>query len=657
MKKKKPTPIKKGRKPVRKQVQTKAKGKLYEGRLELTKSGVGFVIVADLEEDICVLPHLLGGALHGDEVLAQLIKGRQRRLYAKIVRVLKKGRLQYVGTLQKEQEAVTVTIRTMQQTFSLPVQADERLQTLAYPVSALVELREEGKHLSAVLCRIFSEKELEQKITADILSEKKFPIGFDKQTEQAAERIKDAEDKGNPQRLDFTDRFTCTIDPEDAKDFDDALSLKYLDDHTVEIGIHIADVGYFVTPGSLLDREAYKRATSVYLPSRVAAMLPEYLSNGLCSLVPGEPRLAFAAIVHYDLNKHEVVSHYFSKTRIFSKRRFTYEEVQRIIETGQGDFSKELLLFHQVARILRKKRMQKGSINFHSSETRFILDADNFPIDTVIKISQEAHQLIEDFMLLANRLAAQYLSTRSKREQLFVPYRVHDKPDEAKLESFVNFVRKKGYTFNVKQASQIAKNYNELLAAVRQKPEAFVFDRLGIRAMAKACYDVENIGHFGLGFKYYCHFTSPIRRYPDILIHRALAACLSDGVAGLPAKPLMQEMSLHCSERERAALECERSAHKYKQVQFLSRHIGEVFEGVISGVSTNGFWVETLAHQCEGMVRVSDMAREGEDFIFVAEDYALKSTRRKMVYQMGDKVTIKVVRCDLDRREIDFEPA
>ena len=415
--------------------------------------------------------------------------------------------------------------------------------------------------------------------------------------------------------------------------------------------MHIADVSHFVQPGTAVDKEAYERATSVYLPDRVYPMLPERISNELCSLRPNEDKLTFSACFEVD-KEGKIIGTWFGKTIIHSDRRFTYEQVQEIIDTKLGDHSNEILWLLDWTQKLRKGRFDNGAINFSSQEVRFKLDEKGKPIGITIKESKESHQLIEELMLKANQLIAQKMGqVKIKKETLPFPYRVHDQPNEEKLSPFIQFAKKHGYPFDIFTPTQIAHSFNALMIAAKGKPEQHVLEQLGIRTMAKAVYTSDNIGHYGLGFEYYCHFTSPIRRYPDILVHRIVQSVLMEH----PINDLeLEQKCVHCSERERAAMESERAANKYKQVEFMRDYLGHSFEGIISGVSSFGFWVETIEHKCEGLVSVVSLSKF-DDFRLVESDYALVGMRSGRKFNMGDKVTIKVVAASLEKRQLDYE--
>ncbi len=479
-----------------------------------------------------------------------------------------------------------------------------------------------------------------------------FPLAFDdavmKEANSLSENITRQE---LIKRKDCRDILTFTIDPNDAKDFDDAISVRNLDNGNYEIGVHIADVSHFVTPGSLLDKVAYERATSVYLPDRVNPMLPEKISNELCSLRPHEDKYTFSAIFQIN-NRAEIKHSWLGRTVIHSNHRFTYDEVQEIIEKKDGLHYKPILLLNDLAQKFRRERFRKGAINFSSQEVRFQLDEKGKPIGIVIKESKDAHKLIEEFMLLANRTVAEYVAKiKINKQPVPFPYRIHDTPDDEKLKPFVAFAKKFGYIFNMHDEAAVAASFNKMLKEVQGKPEQHVLEQLGIRTMAKAVYTSSNIGHYGLGFEHYCHFTSPIRRYPDVMVHRILQECLEKN---LKIDRKMDEKCKHCSDRERKAMEAERAGNKYKQVEFMQQYLGEEFDGIISGVASFGFFVETVLHKCEGMVTVRDLS-EHDDFRLDETDYALVGLRTKRKFRMGDKVRIKVVAANLGKRQLDYE--
>lgn len=486
----------------------------------------------------------------------------------------------------------------------------------------------------------------------ELLAQAGFPLTFPEDVEEAAARLPEVLDSAEiAKRRDCREILTFTIDPVDAKDFDDAISIRPLGKDMYEIGVHIADVSYYVTPDSDLDAEAYKRATSVYLPDRVNPMLPEKISNELCSLRPHEDKFTFSAIFQMN-SKGDVKQYWLGKTVIHSDHRYAYEDVQAIIETKMGIHQDEILLLNDISQRLRKKRFSKGAINFSSQEVRFKLDEKGKPIGIVVKESKESHQLIEELMLLANRTVAENVSkVLINKKPIPFPYRIHDRPDEEKLRPFITFAKKYGHAFDISTPEKIATSFNQMLADAQGKPEQHVLEQLGIRTMAKAVYTTDNIGHYGLAFEFYCHFTSPIRRYPDVLVHRVLESIL-EGKPIIDKK--MEEKCKQSSERERAAMECERAGNKYKQVEYLQSYLGETFEAVISGVSSFGFWAETVLHKCEGLVSIISLS-DYDDFRHIESDYSLVGRRSGRSFRIGDKVMIKVVAANLEKRQLDYE--
>ncbi|TMI84063.1 MAG: ribonuclease R, partial [Bacteroidetes bacterium] len=519
-------------------------------------------------------------------------------------------------------------------------------------VVRLLEWEKDGKRPVGEVVSIMDEEDSNDLAMKEILLENGFPLDFDDEALEEAARIPDQISLEEiRRRKDVRDILTFTIDPIDARDFDDALSFRVLKNGIYEIGVHIADVAHYVQEGTALDKAAYEKATSAYLPDRVNPMLPEHISNALCSLRPHEDSLTFSAIFQIS-PKGQVKQHWLGKTVIHSDHRFTYEEVQEIIETKEGLYAEEILILNHLAQRFRKQRFKNGAINFSSQEVRFKLDENKKPIGIIIKESKEAHQLIEEFMLLANRTVASDLSKiQVKSKPIPFPYRVHDNPDEEKLIPFVAFARKFGHKFDTSSPDAIASSFNQMLIDVHGKPEQHVLEQLGIRTMAKAKYATENIGHYGLGFKNYCHFTSPIRRYPDVLVHRVLHQVIEKD---LRVDKKMEEKCKHCSERERAAMEAERSANKYKQVEYMQNFLGEEFEGVIGGVASFGFWVETVEHKCEGLVSLNSLL-DFDDFRLIETDYCLVGQRSGRKFRMGDKVWIKVVAANLTKRQLDYE--
>ena len=629
---------------------------LLTGVLDITRSGMGFVIVEKLENDIIVRPSDFNTALNGDTVRVKIMSdgtSRGKRSQGQVVEVVKRKQSEFLGKLQFSKNFaffIAESDKPMPDIF-IPLEKTLNATDSDKVVVKIVEWEKNKKPVGEVV-QILEPGNESDFAMKELLMEAGFPLEFSDEALELAGRIPDVISGAViGQRRDCRDILTFTIDPVDARDFDDALSLRRLENGNYEVGVHIADVSHYVEPGTQLDNEAYERATSVYLPDRVLPMLPERISNELCSLRPKEDKLTFSAIFEIADNG-EVKQYWLGRTVIHSNHRFTYEEVQEIIETTDGLYVDEIMLLNKLAQGYRQQRFKDGAINFSSQEVRFKLDEKGKPIGIIVKESKEAHQLIEEFMLLANRYVAQYMSTiKVKDEPVPFPYRVHDTPDEAKLMPFVAFAKKYGHTFDTTSPDGIASSFNRMLKEAQGKPEQHVLEQLGIRTMAKAIYTSENIGHYGLGFENYCHFTSPIRRYPDVLVHRVLDQCLRSDIS---VDKKMEVKSRHCSDRERAAMECERAANKYKQVEYMQNFLGEEFEGVISGVAAFGFWVETLEHKCEGLVSIASLS-DYDDFRVVEGDYSLAGLRSGRKFRMGDKVRIKVVAANLSKRQLDYE--
>jgi ribonuclease R len=632
-----------------------ASGLTHKGRLEITRSGMGFVITEDLDEDILVRPSDFNTALHGDTVVAKIKGGssRGRRLQGEVTEVLERKQTEFLGRLElnagfaffiPESEKPMPDIYVPQEL--LHGATDE-----TRVIVRIVEWDKNRKPKGEVVDILNNESE-SKRAMKEILLENGFPILFPEHVIEESERLPDRVTENDLlNRQDFRQILTFTIDPLDAKDFDDALSFRLLSNGIYEIGIHIADVSHYVEPDTLLDKEAYERATSVYLPDRVNPMLPEHISNELCSLRPNEDKLTFSAVFQMT-PKAEIKNHWLGKTVIHSDRRFTYEDVQEIIDQEKGAYREEVLILNSIAQRLRKQRFKKGAINFSSTEVRFVLDETGKPIGITAKESKESHQLIEEFMLLANRTVAETASKiKINKKPIPFPYRVHDEPDKEKLLPFIEFAKKYGHHFDTRTPDSIAASFNQMLADAHGRPEQHVLEQLGIRTMAKAIYTTENIGHYGLGFENYCHFTSPIRRYPDILVHRMLESILANEI---DTEKKLSAKCKHCSERERAAMESERAANKYKQVEYMQDFLGRDFEGVISGVASFGFWVETIEQKCEGLVSINSLL-DYDDFRLVESDYSLVGRRSGRQFRMGDKVTIRVIAANLTKRQLDYE--
>lgn len=638
----------------KKQKQKSHVAQAIKGTLDITRSGMGFVIVPGSETDILVKPGDFNTALHGDLVRVRLKYTNGRRLQGEVEAIVQRKRTEFIGHLEMNKSFaffIPNSDKPMPD-FFIPLEKLNGAKDKDRVLVKLIQWEQDGKRPMGEVVNVLDAENTNDVAMKEILLEAGFPLEFSDEALEVAARIPDTiSDSEIKNRNDLRSALTFTIDPADAKDFDDALSFTKLKNGNYEIGIHIADVSHYVEEGTELDKDAYQRATSVYLPDRVNPMLPEHISNVLCSLRPNEDKLTFSAVFQIT-PKCEVKKYGLGKTIIHSDHRFTYEDVQVIIEGKAGQYAEEILILNELAQKMRKKRFQNGAINFSSQEVRFKLNEAGDPIEVVIKESLESHQLIEEFMLLANRTVAENLSKiKVNNKPVPFPYRVHDDPDEAKLIPFAAFAKKFGHKFDTSSPEAIATSFNQLLKDVHGLPEQHVLEQLGIRTMAKAKYTIENVGHYGLGFEYYCHFTSPIRRYPDVQVHRVLEQVLTNNIH--PDKK-MEEKCKHTSERERAAMEAERASNKYKQVQYMKNYVGEDFEGVISGVASFGFWVETVAHKCEGLVSVNSLL-EYDEFRLVETDYSLVGQRSGKKFRMGDKVWIKVVAANLTKRQLDYE--
>ena len=627
---------------------------LVTGRLDITRSGIGYVIVEGVEKDVFIRPHDFGKAFHGDIVRISIKETRGKRLEGKVEEVVERKQIEFIGNIDINENFAFFTADSQKPMpdFYVSLKNLNGAKDKDRVVVRLLKWIDAEKKPEGEVVNILEAKDVNDMAMKEILIESGFPLEFSKEALEELSNLNDTSDNEEIfKRKDCRDILTFTIDPVDAKDFDDAISIRKLKNDSYEIGVHIADVSHFVRPGTALDANAYERATSVYLPDRVNPMLPEKISNELCSLRPNEDKFTFSVIFQIN-HKAQIKNFWLGKTIIHSDHRFTYEEVQEIIEKKTGMYQVEISLLNDFAQQFRKERFKNGAINFSSSEVRFTLDELGKPTGIVVKESKEAHQLIEEFMLLANRTVGQYASKiKVNKKPIPFAYRIHDKPDEEKLKPFVAFARKFGYKFDLNDEAAVAASFNQMLKEVKGRPEQHVLEQLGIRTMAKAIYTSENIGHYGLGFEHYCHFTSPIRRYPDILVHRVLEEILEKNLH--PDKK-MEEKCKHSSEKERSAMEAERSANKYKQVEFMQDYLGEEFEGVINGVSSFGFWVETVAHKCEGLVSVRDLS-EYDDFRLNETDYALVGLRSGRKFRMGNIVTIKVVAANLTKRQLDYE--
>jgi ribonuclease R len=643
------------KKPDKKRKHSTVKHNSYKGTVEITRSGMAFVTVENMQRDVLVRPHHLNTALNGDIVEVTVTKeSNSGRHEGSISKIIERKQVEFIGRLQFQKHHIYFIPESDRPMPDIHIAADKTAgaENNDKVVVKLIEWNKDKRLPEGEVLEVIKGENMNDLAMKQLLLQGGFSLSFSDEAMEEAARLPEIISKEEElKRKDFRGTLTFTIDPVDAKDFDDALSIKMLNNGLLEIGVHIADVSHFVEPGMVLDDEGYDRATSVYLPDRVNPMLPERISNELCSLRPHEDKYTFSAVFKMT-DKGEVKDVWLGRTIIHSNHRYTYEEVQHIIELGEGLHKDEVLLLNKLAQKMRKDRFKKGAINFSSQEVRFVLDENKKPVGITVKESKESHQLIEEFMLLANKYVAQYISSiHIKDKPVPFPYRVHDTPDEEKLLPFISFAKKYGHKFDNSSPQKIAASFNQLLNDVQGKPEQHVLETLGIRTMAKAVYTAENIGHYGLGFEHYCHFTSPIRRYPDVMVHRILQQCL-DGEPQIDKK--MEQKCRHCSERERAAMEAERAANKYKQVEYMSEYLGEDFDGVVSGVASFGFWVETVEHKCEGLVSLFSLS-ELDDFRYIEEDYCLVGRRSGKTFRIGEKVRIKVVAANLEKRQLDYE--
>ena len=626
-----------------------------EGKVDLTNDGSAFIVTDDeFESDIFVAPRKLRNALNGDRVKVYVYaKSKGKHKEGEVIEILQRAKTEFTGIVKlSERFAFFVPDdRKMMHDIFIPMNQLNGAKNGIKAVAEITDWPSDAKNPIGRIKHILgAQGENDTEMNA-ILAEYGFPLSFPAEVEHEADEIPEIiTEQEIAKRRDFRDILTFTIDPFDAKDFDDAISFKRLDNGNYEIGVHIADVSHYIIPDSALDKEALDRATSVYLVDRVIPMLPERLSNGLCSLRPKEDKLCFSAVFEMD-KEANIITEWYGKTIIHSDRRFTYEEVQEIIEAKAGDHVDEILKLNELAYILRARKFKNGAISFETTEVKFILDATGKPTGVYVKERKDAHKLIEDFMLLANRKVAEYVSKlgKGKHKYTFV-YRAHDSPKPESLANFAKFAERFGYKINTKSDKETAKSLNFLMEDVEGKKEQNVLTQLAIRSMAKAIYTTKASSHYGLAFDHYTHFTSPIRRYPDVMVHRLLFHYLN-GAQSANAEHY-EELCKHSSQMEKKAADAERASVKYKQAEYLRDQVGNIFSGVISGVTEWGMYVEIIENKCEGMIRLRDIS---DDFYTLDEkNYAIIGQRKKKVYQLGDEVKIRVKNVDLTKKQIDF---
>jgi ribonuclease R/exosome complex exonuclease DIS3/RRP44 len=652
----------------------KASKNYYTGKADVTSRGQAYIVIDDLEEDIFVNQKNINHALHGDIVEVYIFKrNRGGKPEGEITKILERKKADFVGVIQIQERFAFVECQDTKMYTDIFV-SKENINNAKNGDKVLVKIEswpeKAGSPYGKVIKTLGKPGEHNTEIHS-ILAQFGLPYEFDKEVENYANNIdttiKEEEIK---KRRDMRGDLTFTIDPKDAKDFDDALSFKDLKDGTYEIGIHIADVSHYLIPGTILDDEAYERATSVYLVDRVVPMLPEVLSNNACSLRPNEEKFTFSAVFKIN-NNAVIIDQWFGRTVTYSDARFAYEEAQFIIEketlneiepinipsnisiTGQtykvqNKISKAILKLDELAKILRRKRMKQGAISFDKVEVKFHLDKDNNPEGVYFKESKDANKLIEEFMLLANRSVAEFIGKQSIKKTFI--YRVHDEPDDEKIAALQNIIRQFGYKIDTRDRKTTSNSLNNLLKDVQGKKEQNLVDTLAIRSMSKAVYTTENIGHYGLAFDYYTHFTSPIRRYPDVMVHRLLQFYLNK--ENNANKDQFEEKCRHSSEMEGLAAQAERASIKYMQVKYMFDHQDQNFLGVISGVTDWGIYVEIISNKCEGMIRLQDM--KDDHYTFYKEEFAAVGARTKNSYQLGDEVYVQVKNADLVKKQLDF---
>lgn len=635
------------------------------GRIEMKRSGMAFVIPQydnqetaeeSQSEDIFVADGNLNRALNNDLVKVVLFPTRKgKRPEGQVVEIIQRSKRQIVGTIQiKGGIAYMVPDNALyRRDIVIPGRLLKKAKTGDKVVCVITDWPSSSRNPLGEVLHVLGKPGNNEVEMLAILAENDFPLKFPKHVEEEAANIPTSIPESEARkRRDFRNVTTFTIDPEDAKDFDDALSFEVLESGLYRVGIHIADVSYYVRPGSAIDAEAYSRATSVYLVDRTIPMLPEALCNNLCSLRPREDKLCYSAVFDLDDNA-KVHKEWFGHSIINSDRRFNYEEAQQVIETGEGDLSEAILKLNDLAQIMRQKRFDNNAINFETEEVKFRLDEDGHPVGVYLKIQREANWLIEEFMLLANRKVAEKVGkkkTSGKAPNTFV-YRIHDEPLDEKLVTFKNFVKKLGYNLKSSSAKAFSGSLNKMLEDQKGKADYNMLSKLSIRTMARACYSTENIGHYGLAFPYYTHFTSPIRRYPDLMVHRLLDHYLANKES--VNQNQYEEYCKHCSQMEQQATQAERDSIKYKQAEYLSDKVGQVFDATVSGISKWGIYAELNESKCEGMI---PMRCFDDDFYYIDEEnYTLVGLHHGRSLRFGDAIKVKVVAVDLIKKQMDFD--
>ena len=629
-------------------------GSTFTGTMDLNYKGFGQVFCEELNSTVLIQSTNMNHALDGDKVKIRLFARRKKSdPEGEVVEVVERAQKTLVGTVEISKfSAFLVPSKRMPFDLFIPKESLKGAKHGQKAIARILDWPENARNPVAEIIDVLGDAGSNNTEMHAILAEFGLPYKYPEKVDEAANKIPlKISDEEIAKRRDFRKVPTFTIDPADAKDFDDALSIQKLENGFWEVGVHIADVTHYVRLNSVLEDEAYNRATSVYLVDRVVPMLPERLSNGVCSLRPHEEKLCYSAVFQLDENA-KIQKEWFGRTVIFSDRRFSYEEAQTVIETGEGDMKTEILMLDSLAKKMRAKRFEGGSIDFDRVEVKIIVDEAGKPVSVFFKESKDSNKLIEEFMLLANKKVAELIGKPGarKKEKTFV-YRIHDKPDPEKLEKFNHFIKRFGYGILTNSPATVSASMNQLITNVNGKKEQNVIETLAIRTMAKAEYSTRNIGHYGLGFEYYTHFTSPIRRYPDMMVHRLLDRYLQDGTSVAANK--YEEMCKHSSDMENRAANAERASIKYKQVEFMSDKIGQHYKGVISGVTEWGIYVELEENKCEGMVPLHELT---DDFYqFDEKNYCITGRRSRRRYQLGDEVEIEILRANLEKKQLDFK--
>lgn len=623
------------------------------GQVDMIRSGAAFIISEQLDQDVFVPQRYLHTAQNGDEVEVILFKrGRGRRAEGKVTRIVRRNKTLCTGVYRKYKNHQLVHSSGRKNNVEIMITGEPKYVVNDFD-KVVVRIthwpEHSGQNLRGIITQVLGTSGDNEAEMLSLLVDQGFELTFPSAVEkEAAQLVEEATFEVSEKRLDYRDVLTMTIDPADAKDFDDALSYQVLENGHIEIGIHIADVSHYVRPNSALDKDAAKRGNSVYLVDRTLPMLPENLSNGLCSLRPDEEKYTFSVICQFN-DQHQLVKHRISKTLIKSDQRFAYEQAQELIEGGKSEKAKALQKMNSIAHTLRKKRTEEGSIGFETEEVRFKLDEDGKPVSVYIKRRKDAHLMIEDYMLLANKLVAKYIAKKGKSKPIPFPYRIHDQPDEVKLHDFSLLAREFGIQFNFSTPQQVAESMNELMAKAKEDDRYKILVPMAIRSMAKAEYNTENIGHFGLAFEHYCHFTSPIRRYADLIVHRVLFENLYGSY--YPKADKMDAICTHISGQERKAQEAERESVKYKQAEYLKAHEGEVFEGTIVSIIDRGFFVTLKENLCEGMVSFESL---GERYDVDPLNASFIGRRSGRSARIGDSIYVRVEHADLFTRRVDL---